>query len=235
MATLIYNRSIMAWKIKHKEDCWRRIASLCSPDEVPTLLLISGGSSLRVMYDLSMSVDISLSHVTIGFVDERFDSAHSNFAELMTMFPDAMPALASRGAKWIDTRPKKQNEREMAEWYETTLLSFASHRWIILLGMGVDGHIAGIFPDEEDVFRSRFVATTRWVVGYESHNRFPKRFTLTFPALSRAEMLLAYIAGKEKKDTLRTALFDDLPLHQCPASFFKKTPQPCEIYTDIVV
>ncbi len=235
MAIVIYNRSTMAWKIKQKEECWRSILSLCSHDEIPTLLLMSGGSSLRVMYDFSKHIHTSLSHVTIGFVDERFDPTHSNYAELMTMFPDVMPTLASRGATWIDTRPHKKNESEMADWYEKTLLLFASYRWIILLGMGADGHIAGIFPDKEDIFMKRFVATKRWVVGYEANTRFSKRFTLTFPSISRADIILAYIAGEEKKDTLRTALFDDLPLHDCPASFFKNTSQPCEIYTDIVL
>lgn len=235
MAIVTYNRSTMAWKIKQKEECWRRILSLCSHDEIPTLLLISGGSSLRVAYDFSKHIHASLSHVTIGFVDERFDSTHSNFAELMTMFPDVMPTLTSRGATWIDTRPQRNNELEMADWYEKTLLSLASYRWIILLGMGADGHIAGIFPDEEDAFMKRFVDTKRWVVGYEANDRFPKRFTLTFPAISRADMLLAYIAGEEKKDTLRKAIFENVPLHQCPASFLKNTSQPCEIYTDIAL
>ncbi|MCX8008642.1 MAG: 6-phosphogluconolactonase [Patescibacteria group bacterium] len=223
----------MSYEIKSLNECLRRLIDLCS-HEVPTLLFLSGGSSLNLVNEFSKKYKGSLSHITMGFIDERFDREYSNYTQLMKQFPDVIPKTQQLGAIWIDTRPHKKDQYEMADWYEQTLLSLNYQRLIIVLGMGIDGHIAGIFPDEARVFYDRFVNTQRMVVGYEAKNEFPHRFTATFPVLEKADTILVRISGREKAKALHQALHGSMPLHICPASFFSISLKHCEIYTDIL-
>jgi 6-phosphogluconolactonase/glucosamine-6-phosphate isomerase/deaminase len=222
----------MSYEIKQSFACSHRLVALLSVS-TPTLFLISGGSSLSVINEFSEKICTALNHLTIGFVDERFDPQNSNYIQLVKQFPNAVEKTKKLGAVWIDTSPQKKDQYEMASWYEEKLSAVKYERLVILLGMGKDGHIAGIFPDKEDAFTKRFVHTDRFIVGYEAKNEFPKRFTATFSLLKTADHILAYITGEDKRIALTRALYDNPPLHECPAAFFTQDSLSCEVYTDL--
>lgn len=205
----------MSYEIKPSDACAKRLHELCNSSS-PTHLFISGGSALKVINEFAKRANSSLNHLSISFVDERIDPEHSNHAQLLKEYPEVIPATQALGAKW-----------EMPEW---------SKQIIVLLGMGNDGHIAGIFPDEEESFAKRFIQTTNLFVEYETDKHlYKKRSTMTFLGLLKANHILAYITGKEKEASLKKALHDHPPLYECPAAFFAQTSQTCEIFTDLAV
>lgn len=72
---------------------------------------------------------------------------------------------------------------------------------LILLGMGVDGHVASLFPGSAALeIRDRLVAAS-WVERLQSW-----RITLTLPVLNHAANLLVMVAGREKSETLRRVI-----------------------------
>ena len=75
---------------------------------------------------------------------------------------------------------------------------------LVLLGIGVDGHTASLFPGSpvlKEVFRT--VAAVHAAAAV-----IPQRFTLTLPVLNAAARVVFLVAGPEKAKVVRAALSD---------------------------
>ena len=72
---------------------------------------------------------------------------------------------------------------------------------LVLLGMGVDGHAASLFPGSP-VVREVFRAVAAVHVAAAS---IPQRLTLTLPVLNAAARVVFLVAGAEKADAARRA------------------------------
>jgi len=89
---------------------------------------------------------------------------------------------------------------------------------LVLLGLGVDGHTASLFPGSpalKETFRA--VAAV-----HAAAASIPQRFTLTFPVLNAAGCVAFLVAGSEKAKVIKAALGDraaGLPASMvCPAN-----------------
>ncbi|MDD2389107.1 MAG: 6-phosphogluconolactonase [Desulfobacterales bacterium] len=74
---------------------------------------------------------------------------------------------------------------------------------LIFLGIGIDGHIASLFPED-----AALDETERWVVAARGGAPDVMRLTLTFPVLNRAKQIAFMISGKKKAKLVRT-LFEE--------------------------
>jgi 6-phosphogluconolactonase len=101
---------------------------------------------------------------------------------------------------------------EGAERYEQEL--GAVERFdLVLLGMGRDGHVASLYPDEPTLDE-----TERRVIGAEAKlEPFVDRITLTLPTLRGANQVLFLITGADKAEAARRA-FTAEPSRSTPAS-----------------
>ncbi len=214
----------------------------------PALVLLSGGSAVTI-YDylaqLLRDSNSDGSQWVWGMVDERFDKQNNNYLEIKTKHPDFIRAITEKGGIFIDTSPHLKSQYEMADWYENTIrecvtkVKNGSGKIIAVLGMGPDGHTAGIMPFPEDpaAFDSLFVQTDRFVVGYDAtgKNPFPLRFTATYPLLSLINIVIGYITGESKKTKLKDALEGKLPLSVLPAGIFNTFTDHFVLATDLEV
>jgi 6-phosphogluconolactonase len=205
--------------------------------DVPVLFLFSGGSALSVldMIDPSCLGE----YLTLAPVDERFDPTGeaSNFAAFMET--DFFRKAESAGVRFIDTRVKEEQGRDdLANEFETALLrgsTSKSGKIITILGMGPDGHTAGIFPDaDEKAFHDRFDGS-RLVVGYRApeYATCPERITTTPSFLEKnIDQAFVYLSGEEKRDTWERVLRNDEPIHLLPAGIFQRLRR-VEVFTDL--
>ncbi len=72
---------------------------------------------------------------------------------------------------------------------------------LVLLGLGVDGHTASLFPNGASVAEQ-----TRWVTAEYGTSVQMWRLTLTPPLLNAASDLLFLVTGEDKADTVRRVL-----------------------------
>ena len=79
---------------------------------------------------------------------------------------------------------------------------------LILLGMGIDGHTASLFPGSPAL---REVARTVVPV-HASAAVVQRRLTLTLPVLNAAAAVIMLVAGAEKAKTVKAVLNDGAPL-----------------------
>lgn len=87
---------------------------------------------------------------------------------------------------------------------------------VVLLGLGVDGHTASLFP-----YSAALKETVRWVVSvHAAAAAIPARLTMTLPVLNTARRVLFLAAGSEKAKVIRAVLQDGarVPARMiCPA------------------
>lgn len=74
---------------------------------------------------------------------------------------------------------------------------------LVLLGLGVDGHTASLFPGGNAVGEQQ-----RWAVAEYAKSAAMWRVTLTPPLINAAAQVLFLVSGSEKRDIVR-ALLDD--------------------------
>lgn len=166
------------------------------------LLLLSGGSALSMLEYVDRGV--LGPHVTITTLDERFssDPAINNFAqiEVTDFYADACRC----GVQAIVTRVEATDSlEESGKCFEKSLREWRMKNpdGVILttMGVGEDGHTAGIFPGTHDVDFS----SDAWVVSYvvpKTVNSHQERITVSYTFLRTqvAEVFL-YATGKKKQ------------------------------------
>lgn len=206
-------------------------------EETPVLLALSGGSSLGFLEAVEME-HIGPS-VTIMPVDERFDPtlAESNFARLAET--DFFKTATKRAAANIDTRPSAGETQDgLAERWRGAIREWRRrHPTGIIaatLGMGPDGHIAGImpFPENPERFGELFENDAE-VSAYNAtgKNPLPLRVTTTISFLRSANRAFGFVCGANKKSALEKALRTDGSLAEVPVRLFRELDGV--VYTDI--
>lgn len=200
-------------------------------------LYLSGGSAINAYTPLANILERSntkLENLQLAQVDERYDinplHKDSNQKAIIDG-AEIIQLLAAKGAhvRWMLNA--QSVEIETASYNRFVSRAAESQRTvqIAILGIGEDGHIAGIKPGEKSLFGSRFLSD-EMAVSYESDD-FPLRMTLTIWALQKFEALFVYAIGEQKRRVL-LSLERDESLHKSPVHFLK-SHQNTAVYTDV--
>jgi 6-phosphogluconolactonase/glucosamine-6-phosphate isomerase/deaminase len=187
------------------------------------LWLLSGGSNIATAVEIMSSLPARLTtDLTVTLADERYGPlghAESNWDQLQKS------GLATKRAHLRPVLQVGQTFEQALRYYQQLIAeTFAAADAIIaLLGIGADGHLAGILP-KSSAARSRAL-----VAGYDSPPL--RRLTLTFPALRQVNAAFVFAFGDQKREAIQT-LCNRLvsPLIQ-PAQILRQLPESY-IYSD---
>lgn len=207
------------------------------------LLLLSGGSLFSIYPHLSKHLFThatkDFSHFVIGVLDERYDNIGSNYRQLQEN--SFGKELANMHIPFIHPPNFSEPPQDVAQELDVEIKEYLNtgYTLIITLGMGPDGHTAGIMPFPEDTvyFQKTFVNTKRYVTYYHAadKNEFPQRITATIPLLSRAKIAFAYVSGISKKEKLTEALKSkEKVLAELPFSIIYHMTT-VKVFTDIIL
>lgn len=191
----------------------------------PVLLLLSGGSSLRILDYIEIQ---NWTNITLFFLDERHsvNNADSNFAELTRS--NWFTKISEANVKYIDSRvlPDENLDsfsKRLADNLNNWLMANPNGKKLAIMGMGPDGHVAGIFPYPENpemftkLFTGQELVVSHNVAG---KNKFPLRVTTTFSFFRQLDKSYAYICGEEKRNALIQLMKNTQPKHDLPAGIF---------------
>jgi 6-phosphogluconolactonase len=175
---------------------------------------LTGGSTPRIAYELAAELEPDWSRVEVWWGDERCvppDDANSNFRMAKESLLDrlaAAPAAVHRmGGELGPERGAAEYERELA----------AVDRFdLVLLGLGPDGHVASLYPNQPTLD----VADRRAVGAEANLEPFVDRITLTLPVLCGGREVLFLVAGGEKAEAAAGA-FGGGPTHDVPGSLVR--------------
>jgi len=176
---------------------------------------LAGGSTPRTAYELlaspRRSARMPWARTFVFFGDERGvgpEHPDSNYRMAHAALLAKVPIPAEQVYR---VRGEAQDPEEAAREYARTLAEvFGTRRGelprfdLVLLGVGVDGHTASLFPGSpvlKEVFRT--VAAV-----HATAAEIPQRFTLTLPVLNAAARVVVLATGPEKAKIVRAALAD---------------------------
>jgi 6-phosphogluconolactonase/glucosamine-6-phosphate isomerase/deaminase len=190
------------------------------------LWLTSGGSNLPASVQVMSNIPPNLqSRLTVMLADERYGAVghdQSNWARLMA---------AGFQAETAKLLPVLQDglslEQTIDRYGQLAEQAFNDNQVVIAqLGIGEDGHIAGILPGSPAA-----AETTALVAGYQAQSL--TRLTLTFPALKRINTAYAFAFGNTKRQALAELQSQTTALDRQPAQILKQLPE-AYVYNDQV-
>lgn len=185
--------------------------------------IITGGSSIPQLCQVMAAVPEELSgRLAILLSDERYGPpghADSNMQQYLAA------GFTPKQATLVPVLRDALDMKETAAIYNqavATALSAADYRFATL-GMGPDGHVAGILPESEAVNAGTLVTAY-------SAEKF-ERITLTFEALRQMDECMLLVFGEPKLQALKNLRDKQLPLTAQPAQIVKKISH-CTVWND---
>ena len=174
------------------------------------VIAIAGGRTLRpVLQRLAQAAGIDWSRVWLTWCDERCvspSSPESNYGQAKEDLVRRVPLVQEH----VIRIPGELRPVDAADTYEVALrrLLGASGRLdVVVLGLGADGHVASLFPDQQALREDR-----RWAIPVHAPADPPWRVTMTTPILRAARTGMVIASGSDKAPAVaRCRTGDDLP------------------------
>jgi 6-phosphogluconolactonase len=161
-------------------------------------LVLTGGSTPRAAYEQAADRRSDWSDVAIWFTDERCvpaDHEQSNYG----MVESALLERIEAGAPEVHRMRGELGPDRAARAYQAELNAAFSQEPpvtdLVLLGLGPDGHICSLFPND-----AALEERERAVVGVETPGMPPlvPRVTLTLPVVNAARAVVFLVTGEDK-------------------------------------
>lgn len=174
-------------------------------------VVLTGGSTPKPAYqEFVRRVDadgLDVAGTTVWFTDERAvppEDERSNYGLIKETVIDP---LGSGRAPQVRRIKGELGPVAAADDYESQLRQAGPPEFdLMLIGMGPDGHICSMFPDQDSLSERE-----RLVVGVEQSGLDPlvPRITLTLPAIALARHVVFLITGAGKAAMVLTAFGPD--------------------------
>jgi 6-phosphogluconolactonase len=188
------------------------------------VVTLSGGSSVRAIYESVATADLDWRKVFFFWGDERFvdqDNPYSNYR----LAAESILSRISVPAHNIFAIPvDAPSPSDGARLYEDAIRRFfdlAQDEWprfdLTLNGMGPDGHTGSLFPNRKlpgqatDIAQMSHAGMAPWI----------DRITLTMPVFNHARQILVVATGPANAPVLRRVMEERPSLRGCPASALK--------------
>ena len=162
---------------------------------------------------------VDWNNIHIFLADERFvprDTAESNYG----MIKKAILEKIELPEQNMHAVPIKDGVNESAECYENMIKEFFSLKDgdfpffdLVLLGIGVDGHMASLFAGDKAVLETSNIATA-----VRASSIKLERVTITLPVINNAKNIIFVVTGREKRETIKEVLNEN---HRFPASLVR--------------
>ncbi len=193
-----------------------------------TLLLLSGGTSPDLLYRLMVQERIRPG--AVAMIDERYGlPMHENSNEKMIFNSGLADYINKEGIPFHKILTGADME-ETTKHYEQIIRDLFKKfsRKVAVMGIGSDGHTAGIKPGLE-------INPAKLVVSFDDINGpFGKRITLTFKALAQIDEFIVLSFGENKRLALRK-MSTERDKNLIPAVFYTECSGKVTLLTDCEV
>jgi 6-phosphogluconolactonase len=177
-------------------------------------VVLTGGGTPGHAYELAAQLQPDWSRAHVWFTDERCvptDDERSNYK----LVHEKLLSRVQIPTNHVHRMRGELGRDQGATLYEQELGSLDRFDFV-LLGLGPDGHVASLFPEQPTLD-----VTERKAIGAEAHlEPYVDRITLTLPMLRRARELVFLVTGKQKADAAVRA-FDGEPSRATPGSLVR--------------
>lgn len=197
------------------------------------LLLLAGGSALDVLEYVDASTINE--YTTIMMMDERFSTSPEENNYLQMGSSSFFTNITKNGAYTIPTVPEAGEDLvSFADIINNTLHTYLSEhpeaKVVALFGIGADGHTAGIFPMNNQLFVDTYGQGELYVPVTNAPVPFIQRSSITPKfIMQHIDTSFVYAVGEEKAPIL-TTMHNPYELHELPA--YLHTQIESKLFTD---
>ena len=175
------------------------------------LVLLSGGLTPLSLYKRFKEItSIDWSKVKFGLVDERWvsiDSNESNFYNISKALGKDIISKATLTSLVYDLNNEEINLSEA----KSENSDFLNQKAIVLLGMGLDGNIASLFPKTSQTDDALSQIHPDISLNLSQSNP-EKRITHNLKSILNTKKIVLFVQGMDKKKVLKDAKKELLPI-----------------------
>lgn len=167
-------------------------------------LFLSGGKSPAAVFDRLADTDLDWQRVDVFLVDERV--APENPLDLnATMVQQHLLRNHAQYARFYPLLTASSLHASMQE--ATAQTASLQQPDIVLLGMGIDGHTASLFPDAPEFFDA-MESQDHYVSVHPASAPYP-RISMSGSWLRQARSLILFIPGEQKWQAFRHFVLEE--------------------------
>lgn len=191
-------------------------------------LAVSGGSTPLALFNALSSIDLDWSRVTVLPVDERWvdeDDAQSN----ARLIRQQLLRERATAARFISLKHPTSQPQAAQEACNARLATLEQPLDVVVLGMGLDGHTASLFPDAPELADA--LVSTRCCHALSPASQPTARMSLTPALLNAARRRVLHIEGEDKRRVLDAVLADPQALrYPIAMALTAEAAAPLQIY-----
>ena len=192
------------------------------------LLAVSGGSTPKAFMRALSQERLEWGKVSVTLVDERWvkpDDPRSNAALVAANLLQHHAAAARFVPLYADAPDPESGLAEVEARIAALALPFDA----LVLGMGLDGHCASLFPGGDNLRRALRYDAPEHVLPMRAPAAPEPRITLILPVLVNTRRLYLHIEGLAKREVLQLALEpggESLPV----GAVLRRAPEAAHLY-----
>lgn len=206
---------------------WRLRAELAREDRAG--LVVSGGSTPDIFFRRLSEHDLDWHRVIITLADERWvDSGHEASNERLVR--SLLLRNRARTARFVPLKNRSPGARPGEEECHRALALLPRPFAAVILGMGLDGHTASLFPGSNRLSEALDMHSERNCVAVSPAGVHHERMTLTLPVLLDAGQILLHITGQAKRELLAQALAEGPETLMPVRAVLRQAKTPVSIY-----
>jgi 6-phosphogluconolactonase/glucosamine-6-phosphate isomerase/deaminase len=188
-----------------------------------TLLFLSGGSTPKQLYEMiALDTKKQIIPGAVATIDERWGPpGHKDSNEEMIKKTGIYSYFKDLNVEIHTILHGILNKSETAKRYATVVEGLLERfrKQVSIMGIGADGHTAGIAPNAGDM-------NGRLAKDYKYDNpgwNFPERITLTAKALEKINTHVILVFGEEKQEALSKLTHPKTNQQKYPAAILRST------------
>lgn len=234
-------KNIEIIKYKNKNELFSETAMRCQQQLGKALakngkasFIIPGGTTPGPAFEQLSKANLAWNDVTIAQSDERWVAAdHPQSNQRLT--EQTLLINQAKQAQYVAMKNQhataKLGEAQCDSEYKAMPNPFS----LTMLGMGLDGHIASLFPNKGIIDtalkqKKENICMAIDATGCEVAGDYPERMSLTFTGILNSELIVILILGQAKFDVVNLATNNTDPLAFPISVLLNQTETPVEIH-----
>ncbi len=196
--------------------------------------IVPGGTTPAPAFELLSKSDLDWSKITIAQSDERWlDASHEQSNERLTR--ENLLINNAKLANYVSMKNEANSIEQGESICNRDYQKIANPFTVCMVGMGLDGHIASLFPGSNNIetalkLNSKDLCIAIDATGCPVAGDYPKRMSLRLSSILNSKIILLLVTGKEKLELIEDQIGKEPQTHSPVSYILNQSTTPVEIF-----